>query len=127
MKSGIYKRQSYFKVFSPYLFIIAVYTIAYYFGFLKEAFLLWLIPSFFGVIITVYVFDHLPHHPHADTGKYTNARTYPHPILDKVFFMHSYHIVHHLWPSIPWYLYKSVYEDKRSELQAAGNIEVKLF
>lgn len=127
VNSELYRRQSYFKTLYPYVLILTFYAFAAFYGFAGVALLLWLLPSMLGVALTVYVFDHLPHHPHSSTGKYTNARVFPHKYLDWILFMESYHLIHHLWPSIPWVEYPKVYAQKRSELLAAGSLEVSLF
>jgi beta-carotene hydroxylase len=103
-----------------------VYALGLYKGFFIELLVFWLLPSMLGVAITTLVFDHLPHAPHSDTGKYTNARSFPDKRIDWFVFMHSYHIVHHLWPSIPWYRYREAYIQRRAELAAAGNLEISL-
>ncbi len=120
-------KRGFAKTWLPYVFILTVYAAGFAFGFFTELVVLWLIPSALGVAFTTLVFDHLPHNPHKERGKYTNARSYPDKRIDWVLFMHSYHIVHHLWPSIPWYRYREAYIQRRDELQDAGNVETSLF
>jgi beta-carotene hydroxylase len=33
----------------------------------------------------------------------------------------NYHLVHHLWPSIPWFEYKPAYEATKSLLDSKGS------
>ena len=113
-------------VFFPYLILWTIYGAAYKFGFLFELLMMWSIPSLIGLVVTVYIFDHLPHHPHQDAGKYTNARIYPLGWGDWFFGMQSFHLGHHLWPSIPWYRYRECYYQRRLELLEQGTVETKL-
>jgi beta-carotene hydroxylase len=127
-KFGLFRREKFWGIVLPYAFIVCLYSLAWYFDSVSPLLIFWLLPSFLGVMLTVYVFDHLPHHPHSDPGKFTNARFYPHPVLDWVFFMHSHHLIHHLWPSIPWYRYREAYLQRKGELMAAGaHPEVELY
>jgi beta-carotene hydroxylase len=123
IKNGMFQKRRQWGVVLPYVFIISLYVVSLFYGFTLELVLFWLIPTFFGTILTIYVFDHLPHRPHKDPGKYTNASFYPRKGMDWFYFMHSHHLVHHLWPSIPWYRYRECYHQRRSELLAAGSTE----
>ncbi|MEO5667469.1 MAG: fatty acid desaturase, partial [Bdellovibrionota bacterium] len=104
----------------PYILLTALYVAAFFGGWIPELLLLFTLPSLIGVGVTVLVFDYLPHHPHKDTTRYGNATVYDVPRWNWFFMGHSFHIVHHLWPSIPWYRYREVYSQARTELVAAG-------
>ncbi len=121
---GLYKRTKSKTVFLPYVFLLGLYIYLTSKGYGWSLIIFYTLPSLLGITLTIYVFDHLPHVPHRDPGKYTNARNYPMKGRDWLFFMHSYHLIHHLWPSIPWYRYRECYQAKRQELLAAGAKEV---
>jgi beta-carotene hydroxylase len=104
----------------PYVFLAAIYLTAFVYDFLPELFLLFTLPALMGVVLTVLVFDYLPHHPHNDATRYGNASVYDVRGWNWFFMGHSFHIVHHLWPSIPWYRYRHVYVEARNELLDAG-------
>lgn len=104
----------------PYVFLCGLYAAAFVYNLLPELLLLYTLPAGLGVCITVFVFDYLPHHPHADTSRYGNATVYDVPRWNWFFMGHSFHIVHHLWPSIPWYRYRDVYQEARTQLLEAG-------
>ena len=41
---------------------------------------------------------------------------------------HNYHAVHHLWPTVPWYQYRKIYEKKLEYLKQHGvPIERRVF
>jgi beta-carotene hydroxylase len=114
------KGRSAFLIAVPYLFLSGAYIAAFFGHWLPELLLLYTLPALIGVGFTVFVFDYLPHHPHNDRSRYGNATVYDHPKWNWIFMGHSFHIVHHLWPSIPWYRYRKLYYDARGELLEAG-------
>lgn len=123
IKNDMFQKRRQWGLVLPYVFILSLYALSLFYGFALELILFWLIPTFFGTMLTIYVFDYLPHRPHKDPGKYTNASFYPRKGWDWFYFMHSHHLIHHLWPSIPWYRYRECYRQKRDELLAAGSLE----
>ena len=71
-------------------------------------------------------FDYLPHRPFQERDRWKNARVYPSKILNWLICGQNYHLVHHLWPSIPWYKYQPAYYqmkpllDKKDCYQSLG-------
>jgi len=80
-----------------------------------------LLPAWWGVATLAFAFDWLPHWPHTDRGRYTNTRVIPDRWLDLPLLGQNLHLVHHLWPRVPFYRYRAVYEATRVELQAHGS------
>lgn len=84
-----------------------------------------------GLILGIF-FDYLPHRPFHDRTRWKNARIYANPILNLLVTGHNYHLVHHLWPSMPWYRYQSAYWatkallDSKGSPQTAGIFDSKL-
>ncbi len=111
-----------------YVFIILLYVAAFYYGVLWSLVIAWSIPTLVGTAIVVYIFDRLPHVPHKETEKYRLARIIEvSPLVWFIMQGHNYHLIHHLWPSIPWYEYGRAFEEKRVELINAGaTIDQKL-
>jgi beta-carotene hydroxylase len=66
-------------------------------------------------------FDYFPHRPFQDRDRWKNARVYASPILNLLIFGQNYHLIHHLWPSIPWYKYQSAYRATKPLLEAKGS------
>ncbi len=66
-------------------------------------------------------FDYLPHRPFVERHRWLNARVYPSPILNIFILGQNYHLIHHLWPSIPWYLYQRAYRETKPLLDAHGS------
>lgn len=85
-------------------------------GFLTELIFLLFIPNFFAVIMLVLFFDYIPHHPHKSLNRFNNSRVYPSRLLNILLLGQNYHLVHHLYPKVPWYKYRTLYLRIRSEL-----------
>ena len=66
-------------------------------------------------------FDYLPHRPFHERNRWRNARVYPSKLLNLAIFGQNYHLVHHLWPSIPWYKYQPAYWATKPLLDAKGS------
>jgi len=90
-------------------------------GFGVELLVLWLVPAWLASGALAFAFDWLPHHPHGDTDRWTNARVLDLPLLPWLLLGQSHHLVHHLWPRVPFYRYTRVFREQRDELQAHGS------
>ncbi|MEZ4323115.1 MAG: fatty acid desaturase [Myxococcota bacterium] len=96
-------------------------------GFALEILVLWVLPGWLASGILSFAFDWLPHHPHDDTGRYTNARVLRGgPVLTVLMAGQDAHLVHHLWPKVPFYRYITVFHATRAELEANGSPIVEL-
>ena len=78
------------------------------------------IPTLIAVFLLVMFFDFIPHHPQASLDPYHNTRIYPGPLMNVALLGQNYHLIHHLYPRVPWYKYQSLYRDIRPELEAKG-------
>ncbi len=110
-----------------WLFIIlniAIVTLFIYnnqFTFFLYVFLL---PALIAAPILGFTFDWLPHYPHHNLGKYHNTRIVTIPGLEFLSFFQSYHLIHHLYPRVPFYNYKKRYQMIQKELiEASSPIE----
>lgn len=91
------------------------------FDFLGYIFNFWFSPALVVGIALGLFFDYLPHRPFQDRDRWKNARVYPGAVLNLLIMGQNYHLVHHLWPSIPWYRYKPAYEIMKPLLDAKGS------
>ncbi|HIK44677.1 MAG TPA: fatty acid desaturase [Leptolyngbyaceae cyanobacterium M65_K2018_010] len=99
---------------------LLVFT-AWKFDFLGYIFNFWFSPALVVGIALGLFFDYLPHRPFQERDRWKNARVYPSPVLNLLIMGQNYHLVHHLWPSIPWYKYQPTYEVMRPLLDAKGS------
>lgn len=80
-----------------------------------------LLPAWLGIAVLAFAFDWLPHWPHGDRGRYTNTRVIPDRWLDLPLLGQNLHPIHHLWPRVPFYRYRTVFEASRVKLEAEGS------
>ena len=98
---------------------LIVYLACQY-GFLSYILNYWFSPALVVGIALGLFFDYLPHRPFQETNRWKNARVYPSPIVNILIFGQNYHLVHHLWPSIPWYKYQDAYLATKPLLESKG-------
>jgi len=90
-------------------------------GLAMEALLLWFLPGLIAGGMLAYVFDYMPHHPHEGIGRYDNARIIlGGPLLTVLTGWHNYHLIHHLYPRVPFFRYGQVFFAMRVELESKG-------
>ncbi|WP_075341858.1 fatty acid desaturase [Tenacibaculum agarivorans] len=92
-----------------------------------------LLPALVAAPILGFTFDWLPHYPHHNMDKYHNTRIVTMPGLEFLSFFQSYHLIHHLYPRVPFYLYKKKYQlieqelkQKQSPVEGFGNGELNI-
>lgn len=99
--------------------------VAYYFGFGTELLLLWILPAYFGVVLCPLMFDWPVHHPHTSRGRYTDSAIlrFRQPlqfVMDVAFCGHTYHLIHHMYPRVPFYHYGTAFYRLEPKLAALG-------
>jgi beta-carotene hydroxylase len=95
-------------------------VLGYQFGFISYIFNFWFVPlAFVGLALGLF-FDYLPHRPFHERDRWKNARVYPGVVLNWLIMGQNYHLIHHLWPSIPWYHYERAYYATKPLLDAKG-------
>ncbi len=72
------------------------------------------LPALLAGLILAIVFDWLPHHPHASQDRWEHTRVITFSPLaqhavDVALLGQSYHLVHHLYPRVPFYKYRAVF------------------
>jgi beta-carotene hydroxylase len=77
-----------------------------------------------GLLLAI-VFDWLPHHPHTSRERWEHTRVvtfspWVQRVVDQLLLGQSYHLVHHLYPRVPYYRYKSVFMLLRGFFESNG-------
>ncbi|WP_448560610.1 beta-carotene hydroxylase [Trichothermofontia sp.] len=93
---------------------------AYRYDFLGFVMNFWFCPALVVGLMLGLFFDYLPHRPFQERDRWKNARVYPSPVLNLLILGQNYHLIHHLWPSIPWYRYQAAYYAMQPLLDAKG-------
>jgi beta-carotene hydroxylase len=72
---------------------------------------LWIAPVGLAALWLAFAFDYLPHYPHMEQGRYYDTRIYPGRVANLLLLGQNYHLIHHLWTTIPWYRYQQVFDE----------------
>jgi beta-carotene hydroxylase len=98
---------------------IALFAAAGMTGHFWGLLLLWLLPARIAIFVLVLTFDFLPHHPHETTQqenpyRATSIRAGMEWLLTPLLLCQNYHLVHHLYPTVPFYRYLAVWESRKA-------------
>lgn len=119
-KRRLWRNYELLEWFLSRLFLVTIVFIACQYGFIGYIMNFWFVPALVVGIALGLFFDYLPHRPFKERDRWKNARVYPSPILNLLILGQNYHLIHHLWPSIPWYKYQSAYYATKPLLDAKG-------
>jgi beta-carotene hydroxylase len=78
------------------------------------------LPAMLASGLLAFFFDWAPHAPHARRGRYVDTRVMPSPALTWLMVFQNYHLIHHLYPRVPFYRYGALFREIAGELAAAG-------
>jgi len=101
--------------------LAALVALAWNYGFVEYLLNYWFCASLVVGWALGLFFDYLPHRPFQHRQRWKNARVYPSTLLNLLILGQNYHLIHHLWPSIPWYKYQQAYRHAQPLLEAQGS------
>ena len=101
--------------------LVTVVGLSIYFDFIHFLLNFWFVPALIVGITYGLFFDYFPHRPFQDQDRWHNARTYASPWLNLLILSQNYHLIHHLWPSIPWYRIQASYYAVKPLLDYKGS------
>ena len=119
-KRQLWRKYELLEWFSNRLVVVAIFYVSYQYHFLGYVLNFWFIPSFIVGLALGLFFDYLPHRPFKERDRWKNTRVYPSRILNVLIMGQNYHLVHHLWPSIPWYKWQPAYYATKPLLDSKG-------
>lgn len=113
------------KIVGGVLLLMSIFVLCAWLGYLKEALLYWILPSRLAIFWLSFAFNYLPHHPHQVEQRHnpyaaTNIRKGGDALLKWVFLYQNYHLIHHLYPSVPFYRYLKIWRKDQSEYLKHG-------
>lgn len=85
-----------------------------------EVLALYYLPVLIALQLLTICFQWMPHHPFVETGRYTATRNTGRPWLNVLFLWQNWHLMHHLWPSVPFYNYERLYKRLKPVLVEKG-------
>ena len=80
----------------------------------------WVGPGLVAATLLAFAFDWLPHQPHDQKERYCNSRILLFPGLGVLLTNQNFHLIHHLYPRIPFYRYGTFFDEVRQALVAKG-------
>ena len=106
------------ELFLAVLFGLAIFTAVTLAGWLDYYLLLFFVPTRITAFCLALAFDFLPHYPHQAQGeddpfRCTSNRIGMEWLLTPVLLYQNYHLVHHLYPRLPFYRYISVWRARQ--------------
>ncbi|KTD65327.1 fatty acid desaturase [Legionella shakespearei] len=107
------------------LFSISLIALLAFFGYLYWVLVLWLISGRVAVTWLALAFDFLPHYPHdvkasENEFKATNVKPGASLVMTPLLLCQNYHLIHHLYPRIPFYRYPWVWKTAQGQLREQG-------
>lgn len=127
-RGGDFLRRNLRTVIVNTVLFIAVLAGLTHAGYGKEILFLWFFPSRIALLLIALVFIHMPHYPGdmpAETNVYraSTLRRGLEWFLTPVLVYQNYHLIHHLYPTAPFYTYERIFRLKYGEL---ANMNVAL-
>lgn len=128
-KFGFWKdpkeRGGYYIAASHHIIAWSLVGVGFVYGFGWEILMLWIFPTFLNEALIGLVFNFLPHHPYNSRERYTDSGVFllPWPIHRLVTWLdmyQTYHLMHHLFPRIPFYRIGRAFHAMRPILEAEG-------
>jgi beta-carotene hydroxylase len=89
-------------------------------GLALEVLMIWWIPRVISRIYTPVTLSWAPHHPMREMGRYRDTRGWKSPVGTILSSGMEYHLVHHLFPSIPLNKTPAAYRELKPLLDAEG-------
>lgn len=114
-------RDTYFSTIVYFVLMISTLVWFSVIGYGAEVLFLAVIPNIISAVFTYLFFDYIPHHPHKSRDRYKDTRIFPSRILNILLLGQNYHLIHHMYPRLPWYKYKGVYEKILPDLEKHGS------
>ncbi|MDJ0900663.1 MAG: fatty acid desaturase [Xenococcus sp. MO_188.B8] len=119
-KRRLWRKYELLEWFLSRLFLVTLVILGIQYDFIKYIMNFWFVPALVVGITLGLFFDYLPHRPFKERDRWKNARVYPGAVLNLLILGQNYHLVHHLWPSIPWYNYQPAYYAMKPLLDHKG-------
>lgn len=100
--------------------LVALFGVGVWAGLWLELLALWVLPAIFASGFLALVFDWLPHHPHDSQERFHDTRVLLVKPLTLPLLWQNYHLIHHLYPRVPFYRYGTCFNEVRPLLEAKG-------
>ena len=122
---GQFSRSARFEIVVNFAVLIGLIAGLSAAGFGSAVLFCWLLPARLAIGALSFSFDYLPHVPHrtkAADDRYEATRILLAPGLTTLFLYQNYHLIHHLYPGVPFYRYQKIFAQRKDKLLARGAI-----
>ena len=84
---------------------------------------------FSGAFLTIYLLSYLPHKPYKNSERWkdTNIQLFPVQWFENFIFKQNLHAIHHLFPRVPFYNYRKVFEKIEPSMRIKKTPIVRIF
>ncbi len=98
-------------------------------GFGHEVLFLWVIAGRIAVMFLAFALNYLPHRPMGSdpNNPYNSTINIGGSVAAFFFLCQNYHLIHHLYPHLPFYWYSVVLKEVEEELEARGAVHIGVF
>jgi beta-carotene hydroxylase len=92
-------------------------------GWWREVLMLWIVPHILASALIIYFFAYLTHMPHAVHERYRDTNVFwvkgkiVEPIVNWLYMFQNFHLIHHLFPRIPFYNYPKAFRQLKPVLE----------
>jgi beta-carotene hydroxylase len=118
---GVFSRADILQVSAVTVATLALLVISLATGHVLDWLFLWFIPTRIAVLILNIFFQWLPHYPFDRTDRYGNTRISLWAGGTFLTLQQNLHLMHHLWPSVPFYNYARLFRALRPVLIEEGS------
>jgi beta-carotene hydroxylase len=91
-------------------------------GYWREVLMLWIFPHILASALIIYFFAYLTHKPHEVHERYRDTNVFwvrgkiVEPVVNWLYMFQNFHLIHHLFPRIPFYKYGDAFRDLKPVL-----------
>ncbi len=118
---GILSRAEIVQTSAVTTFTLVLLAVSITTGHFVEWLLLWFAPLRLAMLMLNILFQWLPHYPFDRTDRYGNTRISLWPGGMFATLQQNLHLMHHLWPSVPFYNYRRLFLALRPVLIEEGS------
>jgi beta-carotene hydroxylase len=96
------------------------------FGWWREVLMLWIFPHILASALIIYFFAYLVHKPHEVHERYRDTNVFwvkgkiLGPVVNWSYMFQNFHLIHHLFPRVPFYLYPKAFRSLKPVLDEEG-------
>ena len=92
-------------------------------GYWREVLMLWIFPHILASALIIYFFAYLTHMPHEGHERYRDTNVFWFkgkilgPVANTLYGFQNFHLIHHLFPRVPFYLYPKAFRSLKPVLE----------